>query len=193
VGDVQDRQVGALESEIAGLRATLAGMRQRIHELETLADTDALVPLANRRAFVREAGRVIRHTTRHGTPAALIYIDLIGLKRVNDMHGHHAGDALILHTARLLHAELRETDLIARMGGDEFGLLLDHLDEEAARAKIESLMVVAAMAPLDLGRVSLRVALSCGLTMIRAGDTAEAAIARADAAMYASRSAITAR
>jgi diguanylate cyclase (GGDEF)-like protein len=191
--EIEDGRVNSLESEIAGLRATLAGMRARIAELETLADTDALVPLPNRRAFVREAERTIRHVTRHGTPAALIYLDLVGLKRVNDVHGHHAGDALILHVARLLSSELRTTDLVARMGGDEFGLLLDHLDEEAARAKIDSLMLAAAMTPLDLGRVSIRVSISCGLTMIRAGDTAEAAIARADAAMYAGRNGLSVR
>jgi diguanylate cyclase (GGDEF)-like protein len=182
-----------LKAEIAGLRATLAGMRARIAELETLADTDALVPLPNRRAFVREVDRAIRHTTRHATPAALIYLDLVGLKRVNDAHGHHSGDALLLHVARLLASEVRTTDLVARIGGDEFGLLLDHLDEPAARAKIDALMLTASMTPLDLGRVSIRVEISCGLTMIRESDTAEAAIARADAAMYAGRQKVTAR
>jgi diguanylate cyclase (GGDEF)-like protein len=182
-----------LKAEISGLRATLAGMRARIAELETLADTDALVPLPNRRAFVREVDRAIRHITRHATPAALIFLDLVGLKRVNDVHGHHAGDALLLHVSRLLASEVRTTDPVARIGGDEFGLLLDHLDETAARAKIESLIQAASMTPLNLGRVSVRVAISCGLTMIRAGDTAEAAIARADAAMYAGRASVTSR
>ncbi len=191
--EVANHSIETLEFEIEGLHATIAGMRARISELETLADTDALVPLPNRRAFVREADRAIRNATRHGTPSALIYCDLVGLKQVNDLHGHQAGDALLLHVARLLQSEVRTTDLVARMGGDEFGMLLDHLDEDAARGKIDALIVAAAMTPLNLGSISIRAAFSCGLTMIRPGDTAEAAIARADAAMYAARDALSAR
>lgn len=183
----RDSEAMRLRDENEALKTALADMRARVVELERLADTDTLVPLPNRRAFVREVDRVIRQVERYGTPAALIYVDLIGLKRVNDAHGHQAGDAMLLHIARALKANLRAADLVARIGGDEFGLLLDHLDEQAAQTKAQALETQLALAPLDLGRMTIKVAISAGLTMIRPDDSAEAAIARADAEMYAAR------
>lgn len=183
----QNSEAARLREENEALKAALEDMRARVAELEHLADTDTLVPLPNRRAFVREVERVIHQIGRYGTPAALLYVDLVGLKRVNDAHGHQAGDAMLLHVARLLKASLRASDLVARIGGDEFGLLLDHLEEADARAKADALEFRLSLSPLDLGRVTVKVSISAGLTMIRAGDTPEAAIARADAAMYAAR------
>jgi diguanylate cyclase (GGDEF)-like protein len=188
-GELTDDRVTRLREENDGLKATLADLRARLGELEMLADTDTLVPLPNRRAFARAVDQVIAKSARHGTPAALLFVDLDGLKRVNDVHGHPAGDAMLLHVARLLQTSLRATDLVARIGGDEFGLILDHLDEAAARAKAQALTLHIAMHPLDLGRVSLRVAVTAGLAMVAPGDTPESVIARADAAMYALRAA----
>jgi diguanylate cyclase (GGDEF)-like protein len=178
-----------LRDENEALKTALSDARVRMAELEQLADTDTLVPLPNRRAFVREVDRAIQQVRRYGTPAALLYIDLVGLKGVNDAHGHPAGDAMLLHVARTLKASLRATDFIARIGGDEFGLLLNHLDEAAARAKAEALVTALALSPLDLGRVTVKVEISAGLAMVRADYSAEIAIARADAAMYAARAA----
>lgn len=187
-GFAQD-SAARLREENDGLKAVVADLRARLVELETLADTDTLVPLPNRRAFVRAVEQTIAASARYGTSAAVVFVDLDGLKRVNDAHGHRAGDAMLLHVARLLEASLRTTDVVARIGGDEFGLLLDHLDEAAARAKADALTAHIALHPLELGRVTLRVAVTAGLAMIAPGDSAECAIARADAAMYARRAA----
>ena len=119
---------------------------------------------------------------------ALFGVDVNGLKAINDCHGHQAGDAVLLHVARVLKASLRAGDMVARIGGDEFGLILDHLDEKAARAKAELLASTVATEPVDLGRASIRVSVTAGLTMVRAGDDVETVLARADAAMYAQRS-----
>jgi len=188
-GDEAQDSVAQLYEENEGLKAAIADLRKRLAELETLADTDALVPLPNRRAFIRAVEQVIASSARYGTPAAIIFVDLDRLKRVNDAHGHQAGDAMLLHVARLLEANLRASDVVARIGGDEFGLLLDHLDEAAAYAKAVALTRAIAAHPLDLGAVSVSVAVTAGLAMIQPGDTAESAIARADAAMYACRAA----
>ena len=185
--DFAQDSIARLHEENEGLKAAICDLRARLAELETLADTDTLVPLPNRRAFTRAVDQTIAGCARHGTQAAIVFVDLDGLKRVNDLHGHPAGDAMLLHVARLLQANLRSTDMVARIGGDEFGLLLDHLDEAAARAKAEALTDHIAMHPLDLGRVSLQVGVTAGLAMIEPRDSAQSAIARADAAMYARR------
>jgi diguanylate cyclase (GGDEF)-like protein len=186
--DLDSGAIRRLVDENEGLKATLADLRARLEELERLADTDTLLPLPNRRAFLRELERVLHQAARHDTPAAVLFIDLNGLKAINDCHGHQAGDAVLLHVARVLKASLRAGDMVARIGGDEFGLILDHLDEVAARAKAEALASTVASEAVDLGRTSLNVRVTAGLAMVRAGDVVETVLARADAAMYAQRS-----
>ena len=178
-----------LLAENEGLRASLDEMRARVAELERLADTDTLTPLPNRRVFVREVERVARQVARYGTPAAVMFVDVNALKAINDAHGHQAGDAALIHVAAILKRELRATDVVARIGGDEFGLLLDHLDEDAAAAKALSLVAVLTGEPLDLGARRLAVGLSIGLTMIRKDEGVDAVLARADADMYAAKAA----
>lgn len=180
--------VRRLADENEGLKATLADLRTRLEELERLADTDTLLPLPNRRAFLRELERVLHQAARHKTPAAVLFVDLNGLKAVNDCHGHQAGDAVLLHVARVLQASLRAGDMVARIGGDEFGLILDHLDEAAARAKAKALESTVSRKPVDLGHSAINVRVTAGLAMVCAGDAVETVLARADAAMYAQRS-----
>jgi diguanylate cyclase (GGDEF)-like protein len=188
--DSQSRAAMAqLLAENEGLRAALDEMRARVEELERLADTDTLTPLPNRRVFVREVERVSRQVARYGTPAAVMFVDVNALKAINDAHGHQAGDAALIHVAAILKREVRATDVVARIGGDEFGLLLDHLDEDAAAAKAASLVAVLAGEPLDVGTRQLGVGLSVGLTMIRKDDSVDAILARADADMYAAKAA----
>jgi diguanylate cyclase (GGDEF)-like protein len=186
--ELDSEVVRRLANENDGLKATLADLRVRLEELERLADTDTLLPLPNRRAFLRVLERVLHQAARYDTPAAVLYIDLNGLKAINDCHGHQAGDAVLLHVARILKASLRAGDMVARIGGDEFGLILDHLDEPEARAKAGLLARTVASEPVDLGRASVGVSVTAGLAMVRAGDAVETVLARADAAMYAQRS-----
>jgi diguanylate cyclase (GGDEF)-like protein len=176
-----------LEAENATLRAALAALQARVDELALLADTDTLVPLPNRRAFMRELGRVIHGVTRYGHQAAVLFIDLNGLKPVNDNEGHEAGDAMLCHVATLLREHVRAGDMVARIGGDEFGVILDQASEEAARDKADMLMRKIAASKLDLGRTVLPVRISCGLAMVERGDTVLTVLDRADAEMYASR------
>jgi diguanylate cyclase (GGDEF)-like protein len=186
--DFDSGVVRRLEDENEGLKATLADLRARLEELERLADTDTLLPLPNRRAFLRELERVLHQAARHKTPAAVLFIDLIGLKSINDCHGHQAGDAVLLHVGRALQASLRAGDMVARIGGDEFGLILDHLDEPAALAKARVLEATVSRKPVDLGHTSIKIRVTAGLAMVSAGDAVETILARADAAMYAQRS-----
>ena len=98
-------------AEAEGLRQALLDSRARIEEIERAADQDHLLPLLNRRAFVRELTRHIGFTARYGTPASLVYFDLDGFKLINDTYGHAAGDAVLAHFATTLQAHVRDSDL----------------------------------------------------------------------------------
>ena len=175
------------EGELAVAKATVAMLRSRLSELERLADTDALTPLLNRRAFFRELNRAIQSNVRHGVSSALLYIDMDGLKSINDARGHATGDAAILHVARYLRDHTRLTDLVARIGGDEFAIILTHVDDGLAAAKAKGLAEGLAATPLSFNHTPIHVTIGCGVTMIAGDDDAASALARADTAMYASR------
>ena len=185
--DQDEVRIASLIEENERLQVALLEMQGRIAELEQLADTDTLTPLPNRRAFMRRLESVMQYAARHNTPAAVLYIDLDGLKRVNDDYGHVAGDAVLLHLARLLSRNLRATDMVARIGGDEFGLILDHLNEADARAKAKMLIDYVASEPVEIGATRITLGISIGLAMVRIGESVARLIERADAAMYANR------
>ncbi len=178
-----------LADENALLRASIAELRDRMAQLEALADTDPLTPLPNRRRFLRELERAVAQASRHGTPAAMLYVDLDSLKTINDRHGHFAGDAALIHVAKLLSGLIRSTDIAARIGGDEFALLLDHLDLESAIDTAERIARCIASTPLDLGGNSIELQASIGTAAIMAGDSVEDVMQRADRNMYVAKAA----
>ena len=122
----------SLMGEVDTLRRELTRPAHRLEEAEKTADQDQLLPLLNRRAFVRELTRYIAFTGRYNTPASLIYFDLNHMKQINDTHGHAAGDAVLEHFADVLLAHVRDSDSVGRLGGDEFGVLLSHADQDQA-------------------------------------------------------------
>ncbi len=186
-GEQTQEDQATLGAEVALLRATVGMLRSRLSEMERLADTDTLTPLLNRRAFLRELNRAIQAKARHGVDAGLLYIDMDRLKAINDGHGHSAGDAAILHVAHFLKNRTRLTDVVARIGGDEFAIILTHIDEVSAQAKAKRLVKDLAALPLSFEEGHIGVTIGCGMTMIAGKDDAESTLARADAAMYASR------
>jgi diguanylate cyclase (GGDEF)-like protein len=171
------------------LIAENAALRAQVVELELLADTDTLTPLANRRAFLRRLEQAILQVERHAIPIALIFVDLNSMKAVNDAHGHSAGDAVLLHVARHLKSSLRATDMVARIGGDEFGLILDYAREPDVMVRMEKLAATLMAEPVEHNGHSFPVGLAWGVTMIEGNDSPDAALARADAAMYAAKGA----
>lgn len=175
--------------EYAAILAEMDLLRRKIVELEQLADTDTLTPLANRRAFLRAVDRAIRLADRHQTQTALAFLDVDGLKAINDAYGHITGDAVLLHISERLRSAFRVTDLAARVSGDEFAILLDHVSEDDAQQRIGDLVSAVANDPVRVGQKDLSIRLSWGLTMIRADDSVDVAMGRADAAMYRARSA----
>ena len=179
-----DQATGPTSEQLAGenalLRASLAEMRERMTELEDSASVDELTGLPNRRRFLEEVERVVAHASRHSTPAALLYIDLDGLKSINEAHGRLAGDAMLSHVGRHLSRLIRSTDVLARIGGDEFGLILDHLDHNSAIETAERLARCIATNPLDLGGTIVPVAATIGTATILPGDSVDDVVQRAD-------------
>ena len=167
--------------------AGLAALERLSAERDALADRDTLAPDFNRRAFLRELHRTMSEVERYRTPAAVLYIDLDGFKVLNDSHGHAAGDAVLRHVALLLLDSVRESDVVGRLGGDEFGVVLNRANADEARAKAWSLSEHVNTSAILYAGVPHRVRASVGVHPIAAVEDPEFAIARADEAMYAEK------
>jgi diguanylate cyclase (GGDEF)-like protein len=176
--------VQALLSELDGLREEVGRLKARLTEMEDLADRDALTPLLNRRALLRELSRVRTFSERYGSPASLVYFDMDGFKAVNDRFGHPAGDEALKAVAERLTAHVRESDIVGRMGGDEFAVILVQADRATAEAKGEALKR-AIEEPVEIGDWSAPLHVSFGVCEITPDADPEVIVAQADAAMYA--------
>lgn len=174
----------ALIAEISRLRAEVARLESRVEELDRLANMDSLVPVANRRGLITQLDMMIARHERHGSPAALLFVDVDGLKALNDAFGHSAGDAALIHLTEMMVASVRQTDLVARVGGDEFAILLDHADERSARETAARLAEQVAGCEFCFEGKCLPLSIAIGLTPIQAGDSPVAVLDRADEAMY---------
>lgn len=172
---------------LARLAAERDELAARLAAAEELADRDALVQVLNRRAFLRELHRTMSEVERYKTPAAVLYIDLDGFKALNDGYGHAAGDAVLMHVGRLLVDSVRESDAVGRLGGDEFGVILNRVAAEEAHAKAQFLNDRINSSAIIHAGVAHRVLASIGVHAIAAVEEPEAAIARADEAMYADK------
>jgi diguanylate cyclase (GGDEF)-like protein len=179
--------LSTLLTEIDDLRGEVARLKGRLAEVEGLADRDGLTPLLNRRALLRELGRVRTFAQRYGAPASLVYFDLDDLKSVNDRFGHAAGDAALKAVADRLAANVRESDIVGRMGGDEFAVILVQADRTTAEAKAESLVRTIQREPLQFGDWSAPLRVSWGVAALPPDAQPEAVVAAADAAMYAQK------
>jgi len=185
--DVDSGNISILEQEVIALRKEVRLLQLANEELERLVVRDTLTPLYNRRHFINSLTERLNRLERYGTGSALVFIDVDGMKRINDNFGHGAGDHALNHIARLLLGSIRSTDIAARVGGDEFALLLDGVGEEAANDKAGQLALLITGTRCHFEGAALPLAASFGCTDLRPGDSDFAAIARADMAMYAAK------
>ena len=107
--------------EVGCLTVALAEARAKIAELELIAEVDPLLNILNRRGFERALIRTLDYVKRYRAPAALLYLDLDGFKRINDAYGHAAGDAVLKTVASILARNVRGSDVVARLGGEKLG------------------------------------------------------------------------
>jgi diguanylate cyclase (GGDEF)-like protein/PAS domain S-box-containing protein len=166
-----------------GIGRDVTQVRQLQDDLATLALRDPLTSLANRRLLDLLLDAALARAERAETPVVVTYVDLDGFKQVNDVHGHAAGDAVLVEVARRLSTTLRGTDLVARLGGDEFVAVHE---TDAARAATIAERISAALSPAYVLPSGVEVDCPASLGTADSGShpTAPALLAAADAAMY---------
>jgi diguanylate cyclase (GGDEF)-like protein len=171
-----------LSIQVTNTIASLHSDRQRLTEL---AQTDPLTGLANRRFLIDQLAREFDRAKRYNRPLSLLYLDLDGFKALNDQHGHLFGDEILRGTARSLRAVLRSTDLLARMGGDEFAVLLPETTQDEASNVARKLRKALAAYGKQLGPVVPMLTFSAGVSQLRAADSSiDDILIRADSAQY---------
>jgi diguanylate cyclase (GGDEF)-like protein len=174
-----------LAAAVSGHRTSERELRSLSVEMEQLALTDELTGLRNRRGFLVLADQALRMARRTRAKCALVFIDLDGLKRVNDARGHAAGDAMITAAANVLAQVFRESDVVARVGGDEFAVLAV-LDENDGSSALNSRLAAAIERVNAEAAPSLRLSMSVGIEELSSHSEAalDVLLARADRAMY---------
>ncbi len=179
-----------LMQEVDRARRDLETAQRKIADLEKLADQDPMTNLANRRAFVREMGRMISFAARYEIPTSLIYFDVNDLKAINDTHGHNVGDAALNHISDLLQKNIRESDIVGRLGGDEFAVILPNANEDNAQTKASALAKIIADTPLVHGDLLIPVRVAYGAYSFNPDVDPSQALAEADRKMYAHKRAL---
>jgi len=156
--------------------------------LERLATTDHLTGLLNRRAFIEGTEREIHRARRHGLPLALIMFDVDHFKRINDGHGHPAGDEVLRRIAATCRRMLRDEDLIGRLGGEEFAVVLVQPPVQVAAAVAERLRQAVEAQAIEWAGRPIPVTISLGIAELAGGtDTLEQFISRADECLYTAK------
>ena len=155
-------------------------------KLLVLATTDVLTELPNRRQFLSRLTEEFHRAERFGNqPCSILMLDLDRFKQINDTHGHAIGDAVLKHFAQLMRKSLRKIDMAARVGGEEFAVILPGSDLAAARKSAERLREIVAKTPLVQDGKTISVTVSIGAAVMGPGDSqADQTLIRADDALY---------
>jgi len=174
--DNRDVRIAALENDLAEARRALAEMTQ-------LAHIDALSGLPNRRSFEAELRRAQDRALRYQEKSAVAVFDIDEFKLLNDRYGHAAGDAAIIAIGSCLRDNIRASDFVGRIGGDEFAVVLQNIDLMNAQLKISAIGISISNLKLCVDREIIRISASAGVAAIESIDDVDA-INRADMMMY---------
>ena len=157
-------------------------------ELQILAETDPLTGLINRRTFFAAAADVLTRTAANDQSAALLIIDADHFKQLNDSYGHATGDEALVKIAQALRANFRESDLICRVGGEEFAILIENCDEPQAAKLAERLLEDVSNRPVASDRAIVEYTVSAGIADTSHGFELQVLYKAADDAMYIAKS-----
>jgi diguanylate cyclase (GGDEF)-like protein/PAS domain S-box-containing protein len=158
--------------------------KRAVDEAQYLATHDELTHLLNRRAILARLDAIVQHPPRQGGRTAVLYLDLDGLKPVNDRSGHAAGDAVLVEVGRRLQGGVRAGDVVGRLGGDEFVVVLGAVPDVAGATAVADKLRSAVREPVTVDDLVLTTTASIGIAFVHADDTTDTVMARADAALY---------
>jgi diguanylate cyclase (GGDEF)-like protein/PAS domain S-box-containing protein len=176
-----DGQQGFIE----GMTRDVSEHKRMEIQLVALSRTDGLTGAYNRGYFMDKSEEVISMMRRYQRPASMMIADLDHFKAINDNHGHHAGDLALKDFTNICRQEIRESDILGRLGGEEFGLLLPETSIQHAQILAERIRKAAAALEIMLGDQAIGITVSIGLVELRAEDESlDAIMRRADLAMY---------
>jgi diguanylate cyclase (GGDEF)-like protein len=188
LAEAADANAQAAEEAKRLLEHEVAERRQLEGRLRQMATTDALTGSLNRAQFFALGQREVERVRQQGLDLALLMLDVDHFKAINDRHGHPVGDAALCHLVSELRTGIRRIDLLGRLGGEEFAIVLPAIGSEAAAAVAERLRAHIASHPVPHAAQQIGMTISIGLAMLRDGDrTVEQLVGRADTALYAAK------
>ena len=189
VADLRDEQLRSLRRDNDLLRRENRILKIAVAELERVSERDTLTPLYNRRFFITALHQRIARVARHDECASLVYMDVNQLKAINDCYGHAAGDYVLIEIASRLAGAIGATDVAARIGGDEFGLILDAMNADRARGAVGRLAALLSETPVVFDGRAISLSACFGVAVV-AGDMTETdVLAAADRDMYRAKAA----
>lgn len=182
-------RTGAVDSFYA-MMTDVTARKMAEDAIRQQAQTDPLTGLFNKRVLIDRAGHALSGARRNARKMVLLFIDLDGFKAVNDHHGHAIGDVVLKETARRLSAAVRESDTLARVGGDEFILLMENVASREDGAHVGEKILMSLNRPFTVGDMVVSISCSVGISLYPDdGDSVDVLIRKADAAMYKAKAA----
>lgn len=188
---VERGSVAKLVDEISALRAQIEIQDAKIMSLKRQALEDPLTGLSNRRAFETELKGALSFYKRYSRNGAVLLIDVDAFKGINDSLGHLAGDVLLKHIAQVLKNHVRDTDFVARIGGDEFCIILREVSANEAQHKIEELNEAMSVSPCSIDGKDIHISVSIGSCQFRSAKDKNELMDKADRSMYAQKNDLT--
>lgn len=173
-----------LKRELASSNEILETQRQQIENLKTAVRIDSLTQLANRAYFDEKIAEMIALRERYNDPFSLLMIDVDNFKEINDSHGHQGGDRILKGISFKIKSTLRESDFVARFGGDEFAVILIKAGAKAAAEIARNLCTSVQSSRFLLDGTNVSTTLSIGVAEVEPGETPESLLKRADQALY---------
>jgi diguanylate cyclase (GGDEF)-like protein len=176
-----------IKIKTAALETSVVELEAANRDLERLARTDPLTDLPNRLAFFELAPLEIERTRRYSRPLSLAILDLDHFKSINDQYGHHAGDTALKHITNTVTQQLRPSDLFARIGGEEFAVVLPETEPQEATRLVERILKDVTRTHLEYENKQIALSFSAGITEYYDGATLDELVRHADMALYESK------